>query len=380
MAYGQHRDTSTIAQTRVVVEMEDTIAQLDPSETPFTVLLMKIAKETVTNPTFQWHEDEHAPRWDAINNVLGYNNVATILTVLNSNVFTVGDIVQVPRTRELMQVTAVNILINTITVRRGYGETLAAAIVDTDPLQVIGNANAEGTASRVINQRNVIPQFNYTQIFRMAFGITNTLKSTKLYGGNELDYQRKKKAVEHRIDMERAFLFGERLEDLINFQHPLRTTRGLLRWIQTNDLNMNGAALTEAAFDTWAQTAFDKGSETKILLACDSLINTITGFAKNRMIIEQGESTYGLNIMNYVTPHGKFKIVKHKLLRGAIYGRYGVAVDIKNVKMSTLKGRGTKLKTNIQLPDEDRQKDEYITEAGLKVRMDRTHAAIRNWA
>lgn len=379
-ANGKAGNTRNILGDRVVVEMENVIAQLDPNAAPFTVMLMRMAKETVSNPKFEWMEDEFAPRWDAVNNAAGYNNAATAIVVDNAVYFTVRDLVQVPRTKEVMLVTAINLDTNTLTVRRGHGETAALAIVDNDPLQIIGNASPEGAKARPINQRVQVPQFNYTQIFRTTFGVTETLKSTKLYGGSELDYQRKKKGVEHKIDMERAFLFGERLEDLTNYDHPLRTTRGLMGWIKTNVKNMNAQQLTEKEFDNFAEMAFDKGSETKILLASKSLLSAISGWAKDKLQIEQGEKTYGLHIVKYITPHGTFKIVPHKLFTGAEYGKYGVAVDLKDIKMSTLKGRATKLKTNIQDNDEDKQKDEYITEAGLKVKLEQDHAIIKGWA
>ena len=48
-----------------------------------------------------------------------------------------------------MLVTAVSTADHTLTVTRGYGETAAAAILDKDPLVVIGQAYLEGSASRI---------------------------------------------------------------------------------------------------------------------------------------------------------------------------------------------------------------------------------------
>jgi hypothetical protein len=360
--------------------MEDTIAQLQPSEAPFTVLLMKMAKGNTSNAKYEWMEDDMAPRWDAINAVGGYADNITALVVDNASYFTIGDVVQIPRTNEVFIVTAITLGTNTLTVRRGYGETAAVAIVDNDALQIIGNANAEGSGSRAINLTNPVPNFNYTQIFKTSFGVTETLKSTNLYGGNELDYQRKKKGVEHRIDIERAFMFGERKLDTSNYSHPLRMTRGLLKFVSSNVKNVNGAALTEGEFDTFAEMAFAHGSDKKIMFSGDDLLTKLATWGKAKLQLQQGESTYGLSIYDYKTPHGTFKIVKHKLFTGSVYGKFATVVDLQNVSMKTLKNRGTKLLTNIQANDEDQEKDQYLTEAGLQVKQEKTHAILKNWA
>ena len=371
--------TGTVLATKVVVNMEDIIAQLDPKEAPFTVLLMKLAKQTTDNPKFEWLEDAMAPRWDAINAVAGYADNITDLVVDNSEYFNVGDVVQVPRTKELLLITAIVTATDTLTVRRGYGETAAAAIVDDDPLQIVGNANAEGGLSREINTNAETAAYNYTQIFKTSFGATETLKATKLYGGNDLDYQRKKKGVEHRVDIERAFLFGERKLDTTNYTHPLRMTRGILKHITTNIKDCSGAALTEVMVDDFAEKLFSYGSKSKIVLSPAGLISKISGFAKAKLEIQQGENTYGLAIGTYITPFGTMKLVEHKLLTGTIYSKYAIGVDLQNVKYVNLKGRGTKLETNIQANDQDAEKDQYITEAGLKCKLEKTHAILRNW-
>jgi hypothetical protein len=64
---------------------------------------------------------------------------------------------------EVLQVTAIST--NTLTVVRGIGGTTAAALVDTDPLFVIGTAAEEGALSQVARTQNPVAT-NYTQIFK----------------------------------------------------------------------------------------------------------------------------------------------------------------------------------------------------------------------
>ena len=68
-------------------------------------------------------------------------------------------------------------------------------------------------------------------------------------------------------------------------------------------------------------------------------------------------------------------LVKHRLLEN-IYDGYALGLDLKNLWYRPLQGRDTVLKTNIQANDEDGEKDEYITEAGLQLNLEKTHAVM----
>ncbi|GIO13540.1 hypothetical protein J19TS2_30950 [Cohnella xylanilytica] len=370
------RDTRNITQNKIVIDMSEEIALLQPNEEPFMSFL-KIAKrntQVATNPKFEWMEDDLLPRWDAINNAAGYDNAATSIIVDNGAYFSVNDVVKVPRTGEVLLVTAIST--NTLTVVRGYGVTPAAAIVDNDPIVIIGNANAEGSGTRELKSTQEVPKFNYTQIFKTPVGATNTEKATKMYGGNDLAYQRMKAGVQHKIDMARSFMFGERKED-VSGGKPKRTTGGLLSFLNKNNYDAGGQ-LTQTEFDNnISEVVFKYGSKEKILLASARLLSVINGWAQQKLLVDNLAEKYGLKIFTYVTPFGTYKIMNYQhLLEGAVYGGYGVVIDPEAVKYRPLTGRDTKLETNIQLPDADEEKDQYITEAGLEVRNAEKHAVI----
>lgn len=369
------RDTANILSNKLVVDMSNDIALLNPSETPFTVFIKQSKSKirTITNPKFEWLEDDLGARWDAINKGAGYLSTDTALDVDNGQYFTIGDTIKVPRTGEVMLVT--DIATNTLTVTRGFGVTAAAALVDNDPIVIIGNANVEGGLSRDINTTLEIPKFNYTQIFKTTFGVTNTQDATKTYGTKDLAYQTKKKGIEHMIDMERAFLFGEKKNTTSNGK-PLRATGGLDSFLTSNRYDAGGA-LTQAEFDqNFCEKIFAKGSKEKLFMASMRLMSVINGWSLGKLQTKMGESTYGLAITEYVTPFGKLHMVMNPLLEGTIYGGYGFALDVDNISYAPLPGRDTKLETNIQANDADERKDQYKTEAGLEVRLPDTHGVI----
>lgn len=372
------RNTRNITQNKIVIDMSDTIALLQPNEEPFMSFL-KIAKrntEVATNPKFEWMEDDLLARWDKVNNAAGYDNAATQIVVDNAVYFSVNDVVKIPRTGEVFLVTAVNTTSNTLTVKRGYGVTAAAAINDNDDLVIIGNANEEGSGTREIKSTKEVPMYNYTQIFKTPFGVTNTENATKMYGGKDLSYQQMKAGVQHKIDIARAFMFGERKED-VSSGKPMRTTGGLLSFLTQNNYDAGGQ-LTQTEFDNnISEVVFKYGSKNKILLASSRLLAVISGWAQGSLRVDNLAKEYGLQIFKYVTPFGVYNIMNYQhILEGSVYGGYGIVLDPEAVKFRPLNGRDTKLETNIQANDEDQRKDQYITEAGLEVRNAKKHAVI----
>lgn len=372
------RNTANIEQKKIVVDMSERISLLKPSEAIFFSFL-KIAqkdKQVANSFKFEWMEDDLLARWDAINAGAGYVAGDTAIVVDNADYFSVGDIVKVPRTGEVMLVTAINSGTQTLTVTRGYGVTAAAALVDNDPLVIIGNVNEEGSGTRTIKSTKETPKYNFTQIWKTPFGVTNTMKATKTYGGNDLSYQQMKAGLMHKIDIERSLLLGERKEDTSGTA-PKRSTGGLLSFLTKNNYDAGGA-LTQSEFDNnISEVIFKYGSKDKLLLSSGRLLSVINGWAQGKLQINQEAKKYGLAIFEYVTPHGTFHIMNcSSVLEGAVYGGYGIVIDPDNVKYRPLAGRDTKLETNIQANDADKREDQYITEAGLEVRQPDTHAVI----
>ncbi len=316
-------------------------------------------------------------RWTTA--LAGIDAVATALTVPadQASLIAVDDLIKVARTGEVLRVTGISS--NTLTVVRGYGETVGVAIVANDKLLVIGNAIMQGAGAPAEKYNDVVPVFNYTQIFRTPFSVTNTFNATKVYGKKELDRLRFKKGVEHKMSIEYALLFGEKKLDTTGSQ-PRTTTAGVLSFLKgtSNIMSKAKSAVTEADFIAFCEQVFTYGSESKIVLSSPMLLTVLDSFARNRLSVIQADKTksYGLDVTSFVTPHGTLKFVKHPLLVGG-YDGHGIVLDPEELSYRNLQGRDTKLNTNIQLPDEDGKKEEYITEAGLELRQVKKHGLIQ---
>lgn len=373
-----------INQDRRVVDMSNTIHLLRPSEAPLVVLLQRLAKETANDVVFKWLEQGDIETWDTVTTAALAAD--TTIAVGNPNIFNTGYVVEVPVTGEIMLVTEVDDAKKELTVTRGWAQTTAADIAADAAIQIVGDAQEDFSGAPAARRVEPTTKSNYVQLFKTAVEGSGRLDSVKLYGGPDKNHQRKLKGIEHQIKLEKAFWFGERASDTSTGKQRT-TTRGVMRWLTNCPTRVNLSSgdgtgiLTQDEFDKgFLQDAFTYGSDTKYLFCSPLLLSIISGWAYGKLQIEQSQDTsdktFGIRIGTYVSPHGIVKIVSHPLFKGAVYGGYGVLLDMDCLKYRPLNGRDTKLETNIEPPDLDGWKDMYMTDAGLEFRQVEKHGVI----
>lgn len=377
--YDRARGTSNILAQRLKIEMDDVIAELRPDANPLLVITSKINKKPVTSYKYEWFEEDPAGRW--FKAAAAIADSATTFTVADSVgiQIAVDDLLKVASTGEMMLVTGIQSSggSTTVTVKRGVGSTEAAAIAKDAYILVMANALPQGSNAPSEKRRNPFVQYNYTQIFKTPFSVTNTLNASAQVGEDEMARLRRKAGEEHAISIEYAIMFGERSIDLTGEQ-PRTTTGGVLESIATtpNKLEKTLATVTQGDFDTFLQKVFEYGSQSKLCLSSPSFLGLFTNWAKEKLYVTSNETKFGMNVMSYVTPFGELKLTKHPLLVDG-YDGYGIVLDMEEVSYRPLTGRDTQLVTNIQAADEDGERDMYITEAGVQVKLPRKHGLIK---
>ena len=258
-----------------------------------------------------------------------------------------------------------------------------------DTLFIAGYAAPEGDTTPTPISFDATVASNYTQIFRTAFSVTNTLNATYLRTGNKEDEQRTKALKLHMSDIERAMIFGKKSEVNGLSSQPMRTTGGLLETIGTvkdakTDYATNSdgdGVITEADFDLLLiEEIFKYGSNQKIAFVGPRVANHLQQIGKNRFQPTQVQGTYGVNVTRYQTFAGDLLVHLHPQFRQLSHMRDSMlVVDFPDLEYRYLEGRDTQLLENRQNNDEDLVKHEYLSECGLELKQDLTHAYIKNW-
>lgn len=279
---------------------------------------------------------------------------------------------------------------------------------------VIGNANAEGAASTTGRFYPPIRLTNYTQIFRNAFSFTRTslkepvdFDKTGLYREKAEDNLRM-----HMTGMEKAFLFGVKDEQTVTIDSedlPERTTGGVYWFLQewnkadsgyrggsgapaattTNELlriiRSSSGTVNWSAWIQYLEWAFrstnDRAMEKVFMCGSGFLAAVNTALETKATLYKRFEpqKIYGLDVVTWVTPFGTVHFKTHPLFTKQSALRYnGLLLDVQNLRYRPLNDSDTTVLPNRQNNDEDRRKDEWLTEAGLECRFPESHMAIED--
>ena len=364
---------------------------LEPNGTaPLNALLAMTQSEATDDPEYKNFRDEMPERKLVVNGAIA-NTTGTSITVdggsgTDRTKFVVkGAIVVNVDTGEVMHVTADATSATVIVVTRNIGGT-THQIADNADLIISGFAAVEGDVSPTAVSFDATVVSNYTQIFRTAFKVTNTLRSTYLRTGDKEDEVTTKGLKLHMSDIERAMFFGIKHEANGSTAQPTRYTGGLLKSF-TNNIDGNVSpygsnSISELEIDQLLiESVFAFGSNQKLAFCGARVASNLQQIGKARWQPEKVEGSYGVSMTRYSTFAGDLLVHLHPQFRQIPeMANSMVIIDLPYVRYRYLKGRDTQLLKNRQSPDEDAVKHEYLTECGLELLQDKVHAHIKNWA
>ena len=423
---------STIPSRRLY-DFSDRVADLAPEESPFFVYLSKVGKVPTSDSQFRFLEDrtkvsitDRSFKIDGGQTLAAPGGSTTVLVDVGGacvNWLIKGMVVEFAQnvnkdggtdtesiTRATGRIESVqqnsadtSIQVTTIAATAGAATT---TLDDNADCVVIGTSFEQGSGAPDVWSQELDNDYGYTQIFKTACEMSNTARAT-VYRGYADEWARlwNLKLREHKVDIERAMLFGMR-----GSQSGIQYTEGIVGHVLQNGTNTGGGALAAYAEDKpylggWsaAEMNYDNllsafevmydpargGSSSKLCLASLPVIshfNKISGFAegsltaqKSQYNFESSKGSFGHKVMKIETVHGDCSIVKEPLFRNNSSGLM-CFVDLDHVSYRPLVGNGvnrdTSITTNVQQADEDLRKDMILTEAGLEISLPESHAVI----
>ena len=318
---------------------------------PLTAMLSMMGSSSVDDPEFNWWTQEQS----AVSGAVGGVYTLADLSAAYINGGVTGDtlFVQITSTLGMRVRTGHQILLRDASdyrvdvtgkitdVTRGNVNTVLAVklledddnsadhdLSDCDNFKIIGNINSEGAEMPDAIALNPTKVYNFTQIFRTPLSMTRTALKTRLRTPN--DYQKAKaEALEmHSWEMELAFLWGIRTENIGDNGKPERTTMGVINFIRQyaaancDDYTLNttyaGQSWTTGG-ETWLKNMLEQifryGSGEKLCLCGSGFLLGIDALAKasSQLNIMPGAKTYGMQIKEWVTPFGSIYMKTHPL-------------------------------------------------------------------
>lgn len=367
-------------------------------QAPLTALLSKMKSEKVDDPEFAWWEEELNAVRLTVNYSTGFSTTDTSITVLATGAQTgddmvPGDVLLVEKAitsaynHEIVVVSSVTSS-SVIVVVRAQAGTSAAPILNTISLTKIGNVYEEGSSSPNATTRNPSKLYNYAQIFKTAYRITNTAKITNTRTGDPLKNDMKRKMFDHSVALELAFLFGKRYETTGAAGKPQRFTGGMLYMlsqyassrITAFTTTPTESTLLDAVYPIWDYDT-EAGSE-RICFAGNGALNSLNKLAKasssTRINFDGIVSTYGMRLQRWVFPQGELYVKTHPLFN--THGRFTndlFVLDPGAIRYRYM--RDTAKQDNIQANDADEQKGQWLTECGLEMEHAKTSCWLSNF-
>lgn len=278
-------------------------------------------------------------------------------------------------------------------------------------INVVGSAFAEGAVGSSYNITTTpVNPFNYTQISRTAYQVTGTaLKTSAKFDERGIFPDEAKEAgLNHAVEMEKNFLWGERSIQTSTgggVTSVTRTTGGIMwhlrQWeagttygntaatADTDDnkriiLNASGR-LTRKTFFGYLERVFrvtnNKTAEKLVFLGSGALnvLNQMFASTMVQMTQPPAAEAYGMNIVKAVVPFGTLYFKTHPLFtENPIWRNSALIVDVPNLMYKYIEGRDTALLRDRQPPNADYIEHEYLSEYGLELRFPESHMYIQN--
>ena len=432
--------------SRRLYDFSDRVADLAPEESPFFVYLSKVAKVPTSDSQFRFLEDRTKIHMTdrsfdlkgAVGSLAAEGGTDTLIFdignadgvdwLIPGMVVAVGAedasnnnpetaVVRIESVDNTSSATQTSCVVKVISHPEG-SSTLA--VQDNAKCTVIGTSFEQGSGAPDVFSHELDHDFCYTQIFKTACEMTNTARAT-IYRGYADEFQRiwNLKLREHKVDIERAMLFGQK-----GSQGGVQYSDGIVGNVIKNgtaNVVTNGNQLSYNSgvpfykSNTAAELTYDDllsdfevifdpargGGRAKLALASRPVISHFnkigaggfingtmaagtttdvnTGASLNRYNFPTSSGAFGHLVTKVQTIHGDISMVAESLFRGFASG-FMMMVDLDHVAYRPLVGNGinrdTSITTNVQQADEDLRKDMILTEAGLEVSLPETHALM----
>jgi len=358
---------------------------LESSAARFTRLLTMLRKDVRRLISPEYKVQERRPRGQVtrVNNGAGYAAGDTSIVVDDSTIFSLGDIIEFCRAREMGRITDINYSTHTLTVTRGVGST-AASLNDDDYVLRIARVENEGYTVGASFVTDTTQVTNYVSCISTPVEWTNYQAKEASYLSTSQKESRMKAdemamAIEHLREIDRQLLFSRKSKTTDGNSKNLYTTQGLFPSLTTNAYNHSGgAAITEAQ---WSRSILEPAwaandSPEKYVLCANKVLSELEAFGRDKYrTMDNDSQTAGFEIVAYRTTRGTVKIVHCPHFDAVnFYNEGGVVADFKFLRLAIFED--TRYEKDLQPKNIKAVQNEWCTAVGLDIEYEEAHVSF----
>jgi hypothetical protein len=379
---------------------------------PLTAILSMLGSEKVDDPRFHWWTQEQTAVGGAVAGVYTLPDLSVAYAgggIAGTVVYVQMTTLLANRIREGHQILLRDAsdyrvdVVGKVTgvTRGGVNSVLAVRLLeaddnspdndlqDCDTFKIIGNINPEGGEMPDAIALNPVEVYNYTQIFRTPLSITRTAKKTKLRTGDQYQKMKSEALEMHSWEMELAFLWGIRTQNVGDNGKPERTTMGVINFIRQfaaancDDYTLNAGYAGQnwtVGGETWLKAMLEQifryGADTKLCLCGSGFLLGIDALATAgaQITIQPAQKVYGMQIREWLTPFGSIMMKTHPLFSyDATTRNMGVLLEPKEMTYRYIDDTDFYGESTAKTHPEgygnrrlDGTNEEYLTECGLE--------------
>lgn len=345
-------NTSNFAKHEIAPSLLSTIHRKAPRGlSPFTGMLARVPKATITSTSVRWFSSRwHLP-------TLTFTTPLTAsprgridqVQVANPDYLIEKQVYQINSTQE--QVLILSVVGNVVAIRRGLGDIPGVAVPAGAQASQVGTAFEESSICPLPRHTSSESAFNITQIFRNSWGVSGTTNAvTPAIGEKRASANKKEMFMDHAIELEQAFIFGQMFETVQGGQ-PLRKMDGMLSMIRKyapQNIKIAGTTTSykqlEEMTRSWFEVVTDQSESNDRVLFVDRIakgvINDI-GRQYYEVLATPQETSFGMEFTTFKTQDGIFRVVEHPLFNLMHLNGFAAAFDLSPLKRHYLPGRDT---------------------------------------
>lgn len=377
---------SAIATSRKIPQWDQNLIYISSNVAPLFALTDALKKTREVAGVSYFHLETDVLPTVVVTDAQYTSGLTTIgVTSGQSARLQVGTTLKVLRTSEMLVVTSV-VADNNIGVSRGYAGTTPATINSGEEIAIIAFADTDGNTSPSGESSEPTQKLNYVQIFKQAIELSRRDQYTAAYGGDELPRLKKDALQKMMMNIERAMFFNNGVDS--GSVSGRTQTGGVDYWLSTNVTNVAGLLTEQSWIDNGMRPWFRRNNNQDSSMygfAGELFLRAANGWGRDGLRFRPDDNVAGINITEYNSEWGQVKFIKHGLFTpiGATVTAansgwqgmfYGLNLDL--VGKRVFKNSNLKFQMNIQTPDRDGVKHQYLADMGLFLGNEAAHLKL----